>query len=160
MPEGRNHRQIRCSSTSVVAEGRLFLVTSVASHTDCAKMRPVATDIAWSVSVWLLDTTMSCAKTDEPIEIPFRDTISRPVSWPAVLSDERTRSSASSNVARNSPAPPWAVQLVRTAPYSPSPRQVRAVAAAVSRRPSHARRRRASANTRRNASRNSRLKML
>ena len=34
-------------------------------------MRPLAAHVAWSVclSVCLLDTTVSCAKTDEPIEM-------------------------------------------------------------------------------------------
>jgi len=37
-------------------------------HTHNAKMRPISTDVAWSVclSVCLLDVTMSCAKTDKP----------------------------------------------------------------------------------------------
>jgi len=32
-------------------------------------MRPIVTDVAWSVC--LLVTAVSCAKTDEPIETPF-----------------------------------------------------------------------------------------
>jgi len=37
-------------------------------RTHNAKMRPISTDVAWSVclSVCLLDMTMSCAKTDKP----------------------------------------------------------------------------------------------
>ena len=37
-------------------------------HTHNEKMRPISTDVAWSVclSVCLLDMTISCAKTDKP----------------------------------------------------------------------------------------------
>ena len=36
-------------------------------------MRPIATDVAWSVCVFqcLSVTTMSCAETAEPVEMPF-----------------------------------------------------------------------------------------
>jgi len=33
------------------------------------KMRPIATDIPWSVCPWV--TTVGCAKTAQPIEMPF-----------------------------------------------------------------------------------------
>jgi len=32
-------------------------------------MRPIATDIPWSVCAWV--TTVGCAKTAQPIEMPF-----------------------------------------------------------------------------------------
>ena len=40
-----------------------------ASHACSAKMRPIVMGVTWSVC--LLDTTMSCAKTAEPIKMPF-----------------------------------------------------------------------------------------
>ena len=45
----------------------------MASHAQSAKMRPVATDVAWSVClcVCLLDSTVSPTETAEPIEMPF-----------------------------------------------------------------------------------------
>ena len=35
------------------------------------QVRPIATDVAWSVCLCLLVTAMSCAKTAEPIEMLF-----------------------------------------------------------------------------------------
>jgi len=34
-------------------------------------VRPIATDVVWSVCMCLLVTTVSCAKTAEPVEMPF-----------------------------------------------------------------------------------------
>jgi len=34
-------------------------------------MRLIATDVAWSLPVCLLVTTMTCAETDKPIEMLF-----------------------------------------------------------------------------------------
>ena len=34
-------------------------------------MRPVVSDVPWSVSMCLLDTAISCANTDEPINMLF-----------------------------------------------------------------------------------------
>ena len=42
-----------------------------------SKTRPIVTDVEWSVSVCVcvcvcvLITTISCAKTAEPVEVPF-----------------------------------------------------------------------------------------
>jgi len=37
----------------------------------CITMQPLAINVAWSVCVCLLVTTVSPAKTAEPIEMPF-----------------------------------------------------------------------------------------
>ena len=34
-------------------------------------MRPIVTDVPWSLCVCVLDTNMSCAKTAKQIEMPF-----------------------------------------------------------------------------------------
>jgi len=50
-----------------------FVNFRIAALGASALMRPIVTDAAWfvSVSVCLLDTAKSPAKTDEPIEVPF-----------------------------------------------------------------------------------------
>ena len=40
-------------------------------HAWSMKVRPIATDVVWSVCMCLLVTTVSCAKTAEPVEMPF-----------------------------------------------------------------------------------------
>jgi len=63
----------RSGSGSVNTPRRSSCCSRAASHARCAKMRPIATDVAWSVclSVRLLDTTMSCTETAEPIKTPL-----------------------------------------------------------------------------------------
>jgi len=57
----RNERDSRVLKLSVL----------LLSHLACAsaKLEPIATDVACGLCVFLLVTTMSCAKTAEPVEV-------------------------------------------------------------------------------------------
>ena len=83
------HTVNTCSAQQVKLDGNsqlvfYYLLCRISSHARNAQMRAIATDVARSVklhdlchslsrpmSVWVLVTQICCAKTAEPIEMPF-----------------------------------------------------------------------------------------